>query len=137
MDKISDRIQAILKEILNLADNLVSVEPLLDGYLYCAKIRCGKRSCRCMTSSAYHETWCISYTEGGKSRTRTIPLESLAVVRRMTGRYRRLRVARSSLVKLSQSVLDLVDSQAEKELVSGRRIFKEFMDQKRIRKKKS
>lgn len=137
MKQIADRIQKVLDQISSLAEDLARSEPLLDGYLYRAKVRCGKESCRCMTSDTRHESWCISYVENGESRTRTVPLESLAIVRRMTDRYRRLRSARSELTKQAHAILKLVDASAEREVKEGRQAFQEILEQKKTLRKRS
>jgi hypothetical protein len=89
-----------------------------------------------MTSDIRHESWCISYTEDGKSRTRTVPLESLAIVRRMTDRYRRLRSARSELTKQAQAILRLVDASADREVTEGKKVFQQILDRKNTLRKR-
>lgn len=137
MSQIADRFRKILHQISSLAEELACSEPILDAYLYLARVRCGKESCRCMTSDTRHESWCISYTEDGKSRTRTVPLESLAIVRRMTDRYRRLRSARSELTKQARAILRLVDASADREVTEGKKVFQQVLDRKNTLRKRS
>ena len=44
---------------------LDTADTLLDAYLYRARIKCGKPTCKCMTSNYRHESDCLSFTENG------------------------------------------------------------------------
>ena len=80
-----------------------------------------------MTSDYRHEAWCLSYSQDGKSRTRTVPLELLAVLRQMTLDYRQVRQARKKVEQLHKTLLKLLDSTTKQELIAGRRLYKQLM----------
>lgn len=130
MKKIENLIKKELKQITEIGKIVDEDELLLDAYLYRSRTRCGKVSCRCMTSDYRHESWCVSFTENGQSKTKTIPLELLSVTRQMTTRYRELRKIRKQLLRISQNILDIVDNKTDSSLKSGRTLFKELVKKK-------
>ena len=71
----------------------------------------------------------MSYTQDGKSRTRTIPLELLAILRQMTVNYREMRQARREVEQLQKVLLKLLDSTTKRELLAGRKVYERLMTQ--------
>lgn len=126
MNKSQAPITDAIEQIYQLRIQLLCKRPILDAYLYQAKGKCGKRQCRCMTSDYRHHSWCLSYTEQGQSRTKTVPLELLTTIRQMTSNYRQVRQARKRLIKLCHSTVAMVDAQTRRELKAGRKLLKGF-----------
>lgn len=61
---------------------------------------CGKPGCRCRRGGEKHGPYhLLTWSEGGRTRTRHIPKERLAEVRRMTANYQE---ARETLRKLGE-----------------------------------
>ena len=72
--------------------NRISREgPLLDGYLYVARVRCGRANCKCRRRDYRHELWCLSFREQGRSRTVTVPAAWRPRVAKAAGDYREAR----------------------------------------------
>ena len=138
----------VIDEVRETVELIYGKTPLLDAYLYRSRVKCGKPQCRCMTSNYRHETWCLSYSQDGKSRTRTVPLELLPVLRQMTINYRQIsgssymggqqkkvdcardrqvRQARKKLEQLHKTLLRLLDSTTKQEVLAGRRLYKRLM----------
>lgn len=99
--------------------------PVLDAYLYQARMRCGKAACRCMSSEYRHRQWCLSYTMDGKSHTRTVPDGAVVEVRAMCERYRRLRASRKRLLALAGEAVAALDRQVRLQAAQGWRRFEE------------
>ena len=80
-----------------------------------------------MTSDYRHEAWSLSYSQDGKSRTRTVPLELLGVLRQMTLNYRQVRQARRKVEQLHKALLRLLDASAKLELLAGRKLYERLI----------
>lgn len=65
--------------------------PLLDAYLYVARVRCGRATCQCMRTDRGHTTWCLSFRDHGRSRTVTVPAAWRRRLATATGDYREAR----------------------------------------------
>ncbi len=127
MHRLEMRVRKVIDEVRETVELVSGKTPLLDAYLYRSRGKCGKPQCRCMSSDYRHETWCLSYSQDGKSRTRTVPLELLRVLRQMTANYRQMRQARKKLEQLHQTLLRLLDSTTKQELLIGRSLYKRLM----------
>jgi hypothetical protein len=123
------QVREIIEKLREIAEQVPGKSPILDAYLYRSRNRCGKLRCRCMTSNYRHEAWCLSYTQDGKSRTRTIPFELLATLRQMTANYREMRQARREFEQLQKVLLKLLDSATKREILAGRKLYERLMAQ--------
>jgi len=63
---------------------------LLRGTLTVFRRRCGKQGCRCAAGEP-HESPALSFTEGGRSKTLTLPAAEVAEVAAALDRYERAR----------------------------------------------
>lgn len=83
---------------------------LIKGSVYLLKTRCGNASCHCAKSpDSRHVATVLSWSEGGKTRIRSLAAGDRARIRRLTGNYRRLRQSRMALVQLHRRVLEAID----------------------------
>jgi hypothetical protein len=124
---MDEQIGTMLEEASSLLEGLGDGDAgLLDAYLYESRIRCGKAGCRCMNSEHRHSLWCVSYSESGKSHTRTVPRDSLREVRSLCERYRALRDVRRRLLALVQEAVAEVDRRVEREAAAGWRRFEQM-----------
>lgn len=122
-----------MKKLLGLlcreADGLAAAvrqgSPLLDAYLYQARMRCGKGACRCMDSDYRHRLWCLSYTADGRSHTRTVPEGAVPQVRAMCEQYRRLRACRKRLLGLAGELAAALDGHVRRQAAQGWQRFEE------------
>jgi len=64
----------------------------LRGSLITLRRRCGKKNCHCHQDQP-HETPALSYSEAGKTRILTLPLELVPAVRAAVQRYQNARAA--------------------------------------------
>jgi len=116
---MTERIEAMIVEVDSLLEDVREERPLLDAYLYESRIRCGRSSCRCMTSEHRHSRWCLSYLESGKSHTRTVRHEALPEVRALCERYRVLRSRRKQLLARVEEVVAALDRHIEVRAAAG------------------
>lgn len=93
-----------------LLQGLLAPRELLKGSVYQLKTRCGKPSCHCATPQGpLHSTLVLSWSQGGKTRLRSLSRSDLVRWRRLTEAYRRFRQARAQLVKLHRQILRALD----------------------------
>jgi len=109
MSKVKDAVESLAELARRLRDIIDGEEMALDASLYQARIRCGRKGCRCMRSAHRHGMWCLSHVKDGKSKTRTVPEKALAEVRGMCQAHRRLREARRELLNLARETGSLID----------------------------
>ena len=117
---MTERIEAMVVEVESLLEDVREATPLLDAYLYESRIRCGRPSCRCMSSEHRHSRWCLSYLESGKSRTRTVRKEAFPEVRALCERYRVLRSRRKQLLARVEEVVTALDRHIDVRAAAGR-----------------
>jgi hypothetical protein len=76
--------------------------------------RCGNPSCHCAQPRGQrHAATVWSWSETGRTRTRSVPAPERARVRRLTAQYRRLRQARTAVIQLHRQILRTIDQLAE------------------------
>ncbi len=103
------------EELGHLLDVFLARDPLVKGSVYTLRRRCGKPTCGCVRG-ARHGTLVLSWSEGGRTRLRTLPPGRQGELRIGVRRYQRFRRARARLVKLHAQMLALIDA-----LEAGRR----------------
>ncbi|MBI3079745.1 MAG: hypothetical protein HYY85_22580 [Deltaproteobacteria bacterium] len=91
-----------------LLEVVLAHDPVVKGTVYALRRRCGKPTCRCATG-ALHETWVLSWSEGGRTRLRVIPAGRLEALRQRTRAYQQLRGARARLGAIHREMLTLID----------------------------
>jgi len=116
---------SLCREVETLAVAVRQDAPILDAYLYEARMRCGKAACRCMDSDYRHRLWCLSYTADGKSHTRTVPPEAVPEVRAMCEQYRQMRACRRRLQALADEAAAALDRHVLIRTAQGWRRFEE------------
>ena len=129
LKKSRDKMGTLLEETLN---NLDSKSALLDAYLYKSKTRCGRAACKCMTSDYRHKSNCLSFTENGASRTRTVFEEQLDELRELTSDYRKLRQARKQLVSQYKKLIISFDREVDTRLKHGRKRLNSLLNEKKV-----
>ena len=112
-------IRRLARELAELQSLLRVRRPVLDGYLYRARVRCGRKACRCMNSEHRHSMWCLSYQRDGRSHTRTVPPAALATVRESCARYRGLRRLRHDVAALAGQVTAAIDRHVRTQATRG------------------
>ena len=94
------RVGILYQQVGELFETLLGRSPLFAASLYEHRSRCGKPLCKCAKGPYRHCSWCLSFIEDGRSRTRVVPRGLRPAVERLTGDYRRFRQARRELRRL-------------------------------------
>jgi hypothetical protein len=110
LPQLSRTRQALVRlrdELGQLLEVFLAREPLVKGSVYELRRRCGKPTCGC-ARGALHGTVVLSWSEGGRTRLRSLPPGRRADLRAAVHRYQRFRRARARLVKLHVEMLALI-----------------------------
>lgn len=75
--------------------------------------KCGKANCRCAKEEQGHPIYQISWTKGGKSRSKAIPRKDISWIKEMTGYYKKWRSIRTNLRKLEEEIKILFDKRED------------------------
>lgn len=128
MAKGSELTKSLIRLAKRVAARIEGKALTIDASLYQARIRCGRKACRCMRSTYRHSMWCLSRVRDGKSMTRTVPEPSLAEVRKMCQAHRELRAMRRELQRLAREAVALLDQHGQAMAKQGWRRFEQMKE---------
>ena len=81
---------------------------LVKGNVYELARKCGKPNCLC-TRGELHRSMVLTWSEGGKSRLRSIPPGRVSSVKKRSEEYLRFRRARARVTKICHEILAVMD----------------------------
>ena len=87
---------------------VMSHKGMMSGNVYLLRRKCGKEGCRCQRGEL-HGSWVHQFREDGVQRTRMVPKGMRSRWRSLVDEYRRFRLARREMARLSARMLELVD----------------------------
>ena len=131
MKTVSKKIDDINTSSSDLLKILESEKTILDAYLYTSRVRCGKKTCRCMISDYRHESLCLSYREDGKSKTKSISDEISAEINSMTECYKKIRDRKKALQKDIDTIFKTIEVEVNKSIKCGRKRLEKILREKR------
>ncbi len=97
-----------------LTRELKAIKQMIRGTYVQTHRKCGKPTCRCAREIEGHPGYQISWTKDGRSRSKAIPKEDIAWIKKMTGNYKKWRTLRSRIRKLTDEERKLLDLEEEK-----------------------
>lgn len=101
-----------INEIKSVSGVLMSDKPVIRGYVYELKTKCGKKTCACYRGDL-HCRWVVSEIKEIGRRLRVIPKGGVVEMKIMAERYRKIRKARASVVVVSREMIKLIDAMEE------------------------
>ena len=110
-DKLSQQRSALRQTIERLGQTLEIAferDPLVKGNVYELARKCGKPSCAC-AEGPLHRSMVLSWSERGKTRLLSIPVQRVEELRRKSERYLRFRAARAQVTVRCRQILALLD----------------------------
>jgi hypothetical protein len=119
------QLQAVQQQLAELLEVFLGREPLLPGSLYTLRRRCGKPHCHC-ADGELHASTVLSYRGQGRPKNVTPQPEHLAVVRQLTEDYRRVRQARTQVLRLQRQLLTLIDRLEAVRVQAGQQRFEQL-----------
>jgi len=103
LDSLLARLPALLAPVFETT-------PMMAGWIYQRRFRCGQPTCHC-ASGSLHEYPSLATWGGPKKDVRRIrPEEDIERLRALTERYRAVRSARTSFLAWSRRVVKLIDA---------------------------
>lgn len=121
MGEPAEEVRELERKVRSLLDGVALGGGLVAGSLYMSRTRCGRRACKCMASDYRHENRCLSFTEGGRSRTRTVPDRLAEAIGARTVAYRHARALRQGIARTAAELLEGVDRIIAEAARTGRR----------------
>jgi len=110
MSNPTEKVQVLQRNVQELLEVVEHGKGIAAGSLYAARTRCGRHGCKCMASDYRHVNRCLSFTQQGKSRTRTIPDALAEDVQAKTSAYRHARTTRRTVARIAAELLGDIDS---------------------------
>jgi hypothetical protein len=116
------RLRKSLTEMVNESRKLVHIlshrQPMVKGSIYEMQRKCGKPNCRCAKGQP-HSSMVLSWSEGGRTRLLSVPEKKLDKLRLQTEQYQQFRKARTRLVQLHKSMLEVINRIEEARRIWG------------------
>ena len=108
VSRCRQRLQGLFAEQRRLLEVLLGVRGIVRGGIYLTKSKCGKAVCKCEKEGKLHEVWKYYWSEGGKTRIRSISEADRINYLRYTKEYQKYRRVRAELVKTQQEQIKLI-----------------------------
>ena len=106
LSRLRQRLRKLLEELGEVLQAACERGPVIKGTAYELARRCGKPNCRCVRGEL-HRSMVLSWSEGGRSRLKSLKAPEVERVRSQTQGYARLRRAR--VVKISRELVEVLD----------------------------
>jgi len=108
LSRLRQRLRELLEELGEVLETAYERSPVIKGTAYELARRCGKPNCRC-TRGELHRSMVLSWSEGGRSRLKSLKASQVDRVRSQTRAYARLRRARARVVKIGREMVEVMD----------------------------
>ncbi len=108
LSSLRQELRTLANEVPRLVRLFMSSKPTVKGSVYELRRKCGQPNCKCQRGEL-HSTMVIASSEGGKKKLRSIPRGLLVEIKIKAGRYKRLRSARSQLIKMCRRMTKIMD----------------------------
>ena len=111
----------------HLLKELLSFQQMLPGTFKEVYCKCGKQNCWCYHKDAKgHPFRRITWSQDGRTRTKTIPQKDIDWILRVTGNYREFKKKRRKLKWFEGYVKSLID-EYEKTIIRKTRSLKKYL----------
>jgi hypothetical protein len=97
-----------LAELRRVLKGVFGRSALVKGNVYELARKCGKPNCLC-TRGELHRSMVLTWSEGGKSRLRSIPPGRVGSVKKRSEEYLRFRRARARVTEICHEILAVMD----------------------------
>ena len=106
--RLRQALRNLIRELEASLEVAFNRSPLVKGNVYQMARKCGKPNCVC-TRGELHRSMVLSWSEGGKSRLRSIPPERLGELKEKSEEYLRVRRARARVTEICKEILAVLD----------------------------
>jgi hypothetical protein len=108
LSRLRQALRRLLQDLEHSLEVAFERSPLVKGNVYQMARKCGKPNCVC-TRGELHRSMVLSWSEGGKSRLRSIPPERLGELKEKSEEYLRFRRARARVTEICREILAVLD----------------------------
>jgi len=108
LSRLRQALRCLLQDLEHSLEVAFERSALVKGNVYQMARKCGKSNCVC-TRGELHRSMVLSWSEGGKSRLRSIPPERLGELREKSEEYLRFRRARARVTEICREILAVLD----------------------------
>jgi hypothetical protein len=102
------RLVDFINELKSVSGVFMSDTPVIKGYVYELKTKCGKKTCACARGEV-HCRWVVSEIKEVGKQLKVIPKGEVVKMKIMAERYRKIRKGRARVVVVSREMLKLID----------------------------
>jgi len=106
--RLRQALRNLIRELEASLEVAFNRSPLVKGNVYQMARKCGKPNCIC-TRGQLHRSMVLSWSEGGKSRLRSIPPERVGELKEKSEEYLRVRRARARVTEICKEILAVLD----------------------------
>ena len=108
LSRLRSALQDCLKELQDVLEVVFGRSALVKGNVYELSRKCGKANCAC-TRGQLHQSMVLTWSEGGRSRLLSIPLERVEEVKKKSEEYLRFRRVRARVGEIHREILAVMD----------------------------
>lgn len=109
LNRLRRELRSLVQEFERTLDPVFERSALVKGNVYEMARKCGKTACVCTTQGRLHRAMVLSWSQNGRTRLISIPLERLEELRRKSAHYLRFRAARARVTQLHRRILKVLD----------------------------
>jgi hypothetical protein len=108
LSRLRQELREVLQRLQQTLEVVLARSPLVKGSVYQIARRCGTPHCRC-TRGQLHRNFVLTWSDQGRHRMRSLPLERVTAIRQKSKEYARFRRARAEVAVLYNRILALLD----------------------------
>lgn len=108
LSRLRQRLRRLIERLERILQPAHERSPMIKGTVYELARKCGTPGCRCARGEL-HRSMVLSWSEGGKTRLKSLKPEQVEEVRRKSKVYARFRRSRADVTRISQEILAVLD----------------------------
>ena len=108
LSRLRQRLHRLIERLERALESAHERSPMIKGTVYELARKCGTPGCRCARGEL-HRSMVLSWSEGGKTRLKSLKPEQVEEVRRKSKVYARFRRSRAQVTKIYREMLAVLD----------------------------
>ena len=113
------QIKALEKKRARILDKILSAKFMIPGAYKKVYCRCGKKNCWCYSGKG-HPYRRITWSEEGRSRTKSISERNIGWIKEVTQNYRNFKKEQKKIKEYEERLKELLDKHSKKIIVKTR-----------------
>lgn len=115
-----DRIRKLEEKRIRLLDKILSINLMVPGSYNEVYCRCGKKNCWCYSGKG-HPFKRITFSEDGKSKTKSISGKNVGWIKKVTQNYRQFKEGQKKIREYEKQIGKLLDKYLKEIIVKTRK----------------